>query len=357
VNELMWQPHRDTSSAPERIIAPFPRLPLCHLPTPLEPMPRLAAHLGGLPLFIKRDDATGLAFGGNKARKLEFELAHLLVDGVDTLVTVGAMQSNHARQTAAAAAKLGIACELVLEQRRTASEDAHRQSGNVLLDRLLGAALNVVPSGSLEQAVQERMAQLRSAGRRPAFVVAGASTGHGALGYAPCAIEMTRQATEAGVHLQHVFHATGSGGTQAGLLAGFRLMGMPTKVWGICHGAPPSKVDVVARIIGEIETIIECRLGIGRDDVLTVGDYIGAGYGEPTDAMLEAIALCATLEGIVLDPVYTGKAMAGLIDVVRRGVIPAGESVAFLHTGGAPGLFGYAQMFAASAGPYETMRP
>ena len=354
----MWDNKHDTSSStPERVIAPFSRLPLCHLPTPLEPMPRLTAHLGGPQLFIKRDDATGLAFGGNKARKLEFELGRLLADGIDTLVTVGAVQSNHARQTAAAAAKLGIACELVLEERRAASADAYRQSGNVLLDRLLGASLNLVPAGKLAQAAQERMAQLRSAGRKPAFVVAGASTGHGALGYALCAIEMTRQAMAAGVHLEHVFHATGSGGTQAGLLAGFRLMGMPTKVWGICHGAPPSKVDVVARIIGEIEAITGHRFGIGRADILTLGDYIGGGYGEPTDAMREAIALCANLEGIILDPVYTGKAMAGLIDVVRRGILRAGESVAFLHTGGAPGLFAYPHMFTGTAGSDETMRP
>jgi L-cysteate sulfo-lyase len=219
----------------------------------------------------------------------------------------------------------------------------------------LGASLNFVPTGCLQQAARERMAQLASAGRRPAFVVAGASTGHGALGYALCAIEMAHQAMATGVQLQHVFHATGSGGTQAGLLAGFKLMGMPTKVWGVCHGAPPSKVDVVARIVGVIEAITGNRLGIARHDILTLGDYIGAGYGEPTDAMREAIALCARLEGIVLDPVYTGKAMAGLIDVVRRGIIRAGESVAFLHTGGAPGLFAYPEIFSAIAGPDETM--
>src|SRR5262245_44446655 len=248
---LTMEPVLETtlSADPVATLRRFPRVDLCHLPTPLEPMPSLTAHLGGARLFNKRDDATGLALGGNKARKLEFELGRLLQDRVDTIVTVGATQSNHARQTAAAAAKLGIACELVLEDRLTAMDAAYRHSGNVLIDKLMGASVHRVPAGGLEHGVEDRMTRLRSRGRRPALVVAGASTGRGALGYVRCAIEIARQAQCAGVRLTHVFHATGSGGTQAGLIAGFKLLAMPVRVWGICHGSPPSKRAVVERVI------------------------------------------------------------------------------------------------------------
>lgn len=322
----------------------FARVDLCHLPTPLEPMVGLGRHLGAR-LFIKRDDATGLAMGGNKARKLEFELGRWIADdAIDTIVTVGAVQSNHARQTAAAAARLGLRCELLLEDRQPASANsAYRRSGNVLLDHLLGAAMTVVPAdGSLETRARDRVAALRAEGLRAVYIPGGASTAFGAIGYVLCAAELAAQCRTMGVRPRHVVHATGSGATQAGLVTGLKLFGMDVRVWGICHGPPPSKVDRIRARVEDLERALHIAHVVDPAvDLVTVGDYVGGGYGVPTDAMREALALVARLDGILLDPVYTGKAMAGLIDLVRTGRIPADEDVIFIHTGGAPGLFAY----------------
>jgi len=308
-------------------------------------MKRLSAHLGGARLFIKRDDATGLAMGGNKARKLEFELGRWLADGaVDTIVTVGALQSNHARQAAAAAARLGLRCELVLEDRRPANDSvAYRTSGNVLLDHLFGAGVTLVPAdGSLEIEARRRVVALQETGLRPAFIPGGASTAFGALGYLLCTAELMDQCRIMGVEPRHVVHATGSGATQAGLIAGFRLMGVPARVWGICHGPPASKTARVGVLVEGLTQILGAEAVVSPEsDLVTVGDYIGDGYGMPTEGMREALDIVARLEGIVLDPVYTGKAMAGLIDLVRRGRIPRNEDIVFIHTGGMPGLFAY----------------
>ncbi|MGY3146367.1 L-cysteate sulfo-lyase [Bradyrhizobium sp. USDA 3397] len=325
----------------------FPRVALSNLPTPFEALPRLTRYIGKTPLLVKRDDLTGLAFGGNKVRKLEYELGRWAGGNYDTLVTLGAVQSNHARQTAAAAAKLGMGCTLILENRLLESPWNYSHSGNVLLDRLFGADIAFIESGEAERSIEDVLIKLREAGKRPVFVSTGASTAFGALGYVRCAFELAAQAQAQQVRLRHVFHATGSGGTQAGLIAGFKLVGLPVKVWGICHGHPSDKRAVVHGILRELEILLDVNFGTSMSEITTLGDYMGAGYGIPSEAMYEALELVARFEGLALDPVYTGKAMAGLIDLTRNGTIPKDEVAALVHTGGTPALFAYSDAISA----------
>jgi L-cysteate sulfo-lyase len=310
----------------------FPRVRLGHLPTPLEPMARLSAHLGGPTLWIKRDDCTGLATGGNKTRKLEFLVADALAQGADTLITLGALQSNHARQTAAAAAKLGLKCVLVLEERVSQATDAYRHNGNVLLDRLLGATVKYVPRDNSMTAASEMAAdEVRRAGGRPYVIPGGGSNAIGALGYVGCALEILQQAAGLGVRIDRAVHATGSSGTQAGLIAGFDGMRSGVRVLGI--------------------TVGWAHLGMTRaaahDNIEANDQYFGEAYGIPTPAMKEAVGLLAETEGVLLDPVYSGKAMSGLIDLVRRRAFGKDENIVFVHTGGQAGLFAYEPAFAA----------
>jgi len=328
-------------------LARFPRLRITHAPTPLEPMRRLSECLGGPNLWIKRDDCTGLATGGNKTRKLEYLLADALARGADTVITQGATQSNHARQTAAIGAKLGLACHLILEDRTGYRHDDYRRSGNVMLDRLFGAQVSEVPAGTDMDAAMAQLAErLRAEGRKPYVIPGGGSNAIGALGYVTCALELVAQANEAGLAIDRLVTATGSTGTQAGLVAGLEGARAGIPVLGISVRAPKAvQEEKVFRLAEQTADLLGVAGAVRREAVVANSDHVGAGYGVPTPAMIEAVRLVARTEGIVLDPVYTGKAMAGLIDLVRKGELHPGENVVFLHTGGAVGLFGYLHAF------------
>lgn len=324
-------------------LAKFPRLSFAHLPTPLEPMKRLTEHLAGPRLWIKRDDCTGLSTGGNKTRKLEFLMADALKQGADTVITQGATQSNHARQTAAIAARLGMECHLLLEDRTGSNEENYNLNGNVLLDRLHGATVSKRPGGADMQAEMEQLADsLRQDGKKPYVIPGGGSNPVGALGYANAALEILYQATGMGLDIASVVHATGSAGTQAGLVAGFKALGGQVPVLGIGVRAPKEKQE---ESVFNLARRTADHIGLGdiieRSDVAANCDYVGAGYGLPTPGMVEAVGLLARTEGILLDPVYSGKGMDGLIDLVRKGHFDKDSDVVFLHTGGSAALFGY----------------
>lgn len=324
-------------------LARFPRARFAHLPTPLEPAPRLSAELG-IDLWIKRDDCTGLAGGGNKTRKLEFLLGEALEMGADTLITQGAIQSNHVRQTAAAAALHGMACRLVLENRTGNQAIEYVGSGNVLLDRLLGASLRMVPVDTDMVAEMEMDAQaVRAAGGTPYIIPGGGSNAVGALGYVDCALELAMQANDQSLVIDRLVTATGSAGTQAGLVAGMAVSGADIPVLGIGVRAPKAKQETnVFNLAVETAALLGHAGRVTRDMVFADCDYVGAGYGLIDPAVIDALTLAARTEGLLLDPVYTGKAMKGLIDLAKKGAFK-GETVVFLHTGGAQGLFGYHQ--------------
>lgn len=320
-----------------------PRLHFAHLPTPLEPMENLSRHLGGPRLWIKRDDCTGLSSGGNKTRKLEFLMADALARNMDTIITQGAIQSNHARQTAAIAARLGLACHILLEDRTGYADQAYVYNGNVLLDRLHGATVSKRPGGADMAAEMEQLAaHLRDDGKQPYIIPGGGSNPVGALGYVNAALELLTQANDRGLVIDRLVHATGSAGTQAGLVTGLVASRSGIPVLGI--GVRAAREQQEANVFD-----LACRtadhLGLGdiirREDVTANCNYVGEGYGLPTEGMVEAVQLVARTEGILLDPVYSGKGMAGLIDLIRNGQFGKDSNVVFLHTGGSVALFGY----------------
>jgi L-cysteate sulfo-lyase len=325
----------------------FPRVALAHLPTPLEPMERLSQHLGGPRLWIKRDDCTGLSTGGNKTRKLEFLMGEALARGCDTVITQGATQSNHARQTAAAAAKLGLECHILLEDRTGNNSPDYTLNGNVLLDRLHGATISKRPKDADMTAEMEQLAAgLRDKGKRPYVIPGGGSNPVGALGYANCALELLHQANEMRLRIDHIVQATGSAGTQAGLVAGLVALNANIPVLGISVRAPKEKQEANVFALAEKTAAHFGAPGIvKREHIVANADYVGAGYGVPTGGMREAVKLAARFEGLLLDPVYTGKGFDGLIDHVRKGVFAKDSDVVFLHTGGSTGLFGYPDAF------------
>lgn len=326
------------------LLSRFPRTRLAHLPTPLEHLPNLSAHLGGPKIYVKRDDCTGLATGGNKTRKLEYVMGSALAEGADTIITVGAVQSNHVRQTAAAACKLGMNCEVFLEHRLQEPSETYRNSGNVLLDRLFGARIHECAGGTdFEVEMQTRADELRKGGAQPFIVAGGASTPTGALGYVHCVLELLQQAADQGLVVDHVVTATGSAGTQAGLVVGLQATRSDIPLLGIGVGdakaAQEAKVFALAEATAALVGAPGC---VAASDVIANCDYIGDGYGVPTESMNEAVLLMARLEGLLVDPVYSGKALAGLIDLVKKGEFARAETIVFLHTGGAVGLFAYA---------------
>lgn len=319
----------------------FPRLSLAWLPTPIEPLPRLSTHLGGPQLFVKRDDLTGLGLGGNKLRKLEFLLGEAQALGADTVLTVGALQSNHARQTAAACARLGLDCELILRRGSQATE-AYLHNGNILLDHLFGARIHVIDSHeSREACMAARADVLRGEGRRPYTIPVGGSCALGNLGYVACAGEILTQAADAKMKFEAVVVATGSGGTQGGLVAGMQLLdGAP--VIGIAVESDRREQETLAALqVADTLRLLGHAGVVPAGQVTVMDDFVGPGYARPTDAMREALRLAARFEGLVLDPVYTGKAFAGLLALARSGRFGKDQSLLFVHTGGAPGLFGY----------------
>ena len=321
------------------MLSALPRTSLGFFPTPIHPLPNLSARLGGPALWVKRDDQTGLATGGNKTRKLEFLVAEALQHQADTLITVGAPQSNHARQTAAAAAKAGLKSALVL--RGTPPAD---RTGNILLDDLVGAEVFWAGPRPLDEVAAEVAAELRARGQRPYVIPLGGSNPIGAAGYAVAMLEFVEQSKSIDTHFDAIVFATSSGGTHSGMVLGARLGGYTGRVLGISvdHHADhlvPLLVDLAtatARHIGE-------SVSFSAADFEVNDHYLGGGYAVLGEPEREAIRLCAQTEGLLVDPVYTGRAMAGLIDLIRRGEFKTGQNVLFWHTGGTAALFAYSQ--------------
>ena len=325
------------------LLSRFPRVSLAHLPTPLELLPRLSKHLGGPNIYVKRDDCTGLGTGGNKTRKLEFLMADALAKNATAVITQGAVQSNHARQTAAAACKLGLKCELVFEKRVGDATEPYLESGNVFLDRLFGASIREVAKGTdMDAAMQDVADELSAAGETPYIIPGGGSNPIGALGYVDCALELIVQANKRNLVIDHVVHATGSAGTQAGLIVGLKAMhsGIPLLGIGvnIARNDQEEKVYKLACMTAEF---IGAPGLVDRDDIVANCDYVGGGYGVPTKGMNDAVLLLARLEGLLFDPVYSGKGLAGMIDLIAKGEFSDAENIVFIHTGGSAGLFAY----------------
>lgn len=316
------------------------RAALCHQPTPLEEMPRLAAELGVPGLWVKRDDCTGLATGGNKTRKLEFLMGDALDRGADVVVTQGAVQSNHVRQTAAAACKLGLGCHALLERRVPGRGEGYETGGNVLLDRLFGATVEFRPEGLDMNAEAEAAAdRLRKEGRKPYFIPGGGSNEVGALGYVSCAQELAGQLDERGIRPSWIVVGSGSTGTHSGLVAGLHALGRDVPVMGISvRSDRETQAANVHRLASKTAAQLTDR-PLPREKVLVDDGFIGEGYGIPSEGTLAAIRLAARTEGLLLDPVYSGKAMDGLIGLAKAGKI--GGDIVFLHTGGAAALFVY----------------
>ena len=329
----------------------IPRVSLSFLPTPLEHLSILSERLGGPQIWIKRDDMTGLATGGNKARKLEFLLAEALENNADTVLTFGAVQSNHCRMTAAAACKLGLKSFLVLS-----GDKPDGLTGNLLIDEILGAEYLFLPDyndpSKLEEmqlAVFNVVQDLSEQGRNVYMIPPGGSCPLGDVGYYVAALELFDQAREADFRIDAIFVAVGSGGTHAGLLTGVKVLDMPTQVIGIAVikegsfeelGVPP-----VEDIVNDVGELIGEKPNVTADDVIIDYSYYGEAYGVPTPECIEAIKLVARTEGILLDPTYTGKAMAGMIDMIRKGRFGKGDNIVFIHTGGYPGIFPHGEEF------------
>ena len=324
-------------------LARFPRRRYTHGRTPIEKLSRLSEELGGPTIYIKRDDLLGLSAGGNKTRKLEFLVADALDKGADTLVTCGAVQSNHCRLTLAAAVKEGLKCRLVLEERVEGSYDVDA-SGNNFLFRLLGVEeVRVVPGGSNMDTEMAIVADgLKSEGRKPYVIPGGGSNPIGATGYVACALEILSQTFESEIALDRVVTASGSAGTHAGLVTGFEGANARLPVVGINVSRPKDEQEEkVYALVQQTSERLGVSAEIARDKVLCFGDYVGPGYSLPTPEMGEAIRMLARLEGVLLDPVYTGKTMAGLIDLARKGFFKKDENILFVHTGGSPALYAY----------------
>jgi D-cysteine desulfhydrase family pyridoxal phosphate-dependent enzyme len=323
-------------------IEKLPRFPLTHLPTPVEQLSRLSRELGGPDLLIKRDDQTGLALGGNKARKLEFLVGQALAQGCDTLITVGAAQSNHCRQTAAAAAKAGLKCELILNGNKP-----ELPNGNLLLDRLFGASEHWIDRSQRPVKLRELPEQLRAQGRKPYVIGVGGSNGVGATGYVVAMKELLDQLSTSGQPVDHILFGTSSGGTQAGIELGARIFGHKGKLHGLSIDKnDPEHLEYeieVAQIANECAEYIGSPERLTKEDIHVVYGYRGEGYGMVGDLEREAIRLMAQCEGIVLDPVYAGRAFGALVDLIRKGFFKKNETVLFWHTGGAPALFAYAK--------------
>jgi D-cysteine desulfhydrase family pyridoxal phosphate-dependent enzyme len=309
----------------------IPRLKFAHLPTPLEALPRLSETLAGPRLLVKRDDQTGLAFGGNKTRKLEFLVAEAQARGADTLITAGALQSNHCRQTAAAAARFGFACILVL-----VGKEPDQPSGNLVLDRLFGARIVWTDKANRDAVLQQAFEGAQADGRKPYLVPYGGSNSTGALGYVFAVEELLAQ----GAAPDWIVFASSSAGTQSGLVLGARIFSFPGKVLGISVDEPQQALQAhVATLASETSARLGERIDFTPDEILVNADYCTSGYGILTDGEREAIRLFASREGLLLDPVYTGRAAAGMIDLIRKGFFRKDATVLFWNTGGQPAIF------------------
>lgn len=338
-------------------LAAQPRHQLAHLPTPLEPLTQLTEALrreGPAPeLWIKRDDCTGLAGGGNKTRKLEYLIADARFQGADTLMTFGAIQSNHARQTAAACAQAGLACELILTRQVPSVQEDYERTGNVLLDQLCGAHLTLTDPESTKDTARQRQDLLEQSGRQVYRVPAGGSNEIGALGYVQCLLELWGQLSDRRLNCHHIVHASSSAGTQAGLLCG--LMGLAEELPAAAAAQLPKLLGInvyhpqeqtLARRIESLCGAVAKRLGCSlpsnwQSNIRLDSSALGPGYGMPTDQTLQAIRLLAQTQGVLLDPAYSGKAFAALLTQIKQGVFTNAERVVFIHTGGAMVLPAY----------------
>ena len=329
----------------------FPRHPLLFGPSPVHPLERLSAHLGGAELWAKRDDCnSGLAYGGNKTRKLEYLVADALAQGCDTLVSIGGVQSNHTRQVAAVAARLGLGCVLVQESWVDWPDVVYDRVGNIQLSRIMGADVRLVEAGfgiGFKESWEEALADVEAAGGKPYPIPAGASDHElGGLGFASWAVEVERQERELGLFFDTIVVCSVTGSTQAGMIAGFAAQERERRVIGIDGSAKPAETrDQVARIARRTAELIELGREL-RDDEIVLDDRYHAGiYGIPDEATIEAIRTAGRLEGMITDPVYEGKSMAGMIDLVASGEIDRGSRVLFAHLGGQPALSAYAALF------------
>ncbi len=313
----------------------LPRLRLAILPTPVQPLPRLGARLGGARLWVKRDDLTGLGLGGNKVRKLELLTAEAQAHGAETLVTVGAVQSNHCRQTAAAAARLGLSCVLVL-----GGDPPVSTTGNILLDQVLGAEIVWAGGEDRDAALRATFERLWAEGRRPYRIPYGGSSPLGACGYALALAEFLGQ----GVEVDRIVFASSSGGTQAGLIVGAEAAGFRGEVTGISVDPPAADLSArIGQLIEGIGALLGHAIESPSESIRVADGYRGAGYAVFGDLERDAIREFARSEGMILDPVYTGRAAGGMIDMIRSGHIDKGERILFWHTGGEPALFAYAE--------------
>ena len=331
-------------------LSEFPSVPLCHQPTPLEFMPRMSESLGGPRLWIKRDDCTGLATGGNKTRKLEFLIADAIEKGAEMLVTQGAVQSNHVRQTAAAACKFGLDCHALLERRVPDRADDYETTGNVLFDQMFGTSLEFRPAGlDMNAEAMVVTEKLAAAGRKPYFIPGGGSNEIGALGYVSCAYELLDQIKANNLDVGWIVLATGSAGTHAGMLAGLHAAGSTIPVMGISVRQPEDKQIAAVHKLAVLTAAQLTDTPLGVEKVIVDDGYVGAGYGQPTQGTLDAINLIARREGLLFDPVYSGKGLAGMIGLAGQNFFESDKDVIFLHTGGAAALFAYGNQLAENA--------
>ena len=322
----------------------FERIKLGHFPTPIEHLKNITQYLGGPNIFIKRDDCTGLATGGNKTRKLEFLIPDAIKNKTELILTVGAIQSNHARQTAAACALMGLKCIIILEQRLKNAPETYMKSGNVFLDKLFGAEIKICPKDKdVSEYTEKLIKDIKSKGTNVYFIPGGGSNPIGALGYVECLNEIIKENKK--YNFTHILHATGSAGTQAGLLAGTKYFNCNIPIIGICvrHKKDTQRDKVYFEAKQTCEKL-KCNI-LDKSDVIVYDEYIGPGYGEPTEGMIEATKLLAKKEAILLDPVYSGKAFAGLIDLIRKKKFKKNDNVLFIHTGGAVSLSAYEWAF------------
>src|SRR5580704_14304089 len=330
----------------------FERYPLTFGPTHIERLEHLGAHLGGrVELYAKREDCnSGLALGGNKLRKLEYIIPDVIASGADTLVSVGGIQSNHTRMVAAVAAKIGLKCRLVQENWVPHEDAVYDRTGNILLSRIMGADTRIIDQDfdiGIRQSWEQAIADVKAEGGRPYAIPAGASVHkYGGLGYVGFAEEVRAQEKELGFAFDYIVVCTVTGSTHAGMLVGFAKDGRARKVIGIDASFTPAQTRAqVLAIAQNTAELVELGREIVADDVVLIEDYAHPAYGIPSQETMEAIRLCARLEGMITDPVYEGKSMQGMIDLVKKGFFPAGSKILYAHLGGAPAINGYAYTF------------
>jgi L-cysteate sulfo-lyase len=335
-------------------LSTLPRVRLASLPTPLQELPNLSVALKGPRIYVKRDDMTGLAFGGNKTRKLEYLMADAISQDADYIVTGAGFHSNWCTQAAAAARKSGMKVVLV----KSGPEDGYEPEdidGNNLLHHLMGAEIKVAHPENAQKVVEETIEELKDAGHKPYLLRATGSTPPGVMGYVNTILELTSQAVDMGIDVDCLVHASGSGGTQAGLVLGAKMFSTGMKVLGVTTGGRPKEdqIENVSRLVKEAAELLELSVELSPGDVVVYDEYAGGGYGYVSDGKMEAVKLPAETEGLMLDPVYTASAMACLIDLCRKRFFKPEDVVVFLHTGGPAALFPYKEPLKAYLGGEE----